>query len=253
MLAAYGGESSQAPALRLRVNERERAAADMHVLEVVAESAGRELGARTLPVQTRDCDALPNTLALVLVLLAQSAEAPPPTAARFALSAGAQVLLGVLPRAALGLQLQAATVWRPVAIRLSASALLPQALAVAEGSIHWQSYELALEACSAGLQPLERLTVRLCGGPRAGLMYARSERFALQTEGASAALLYMGLLPEVSLRLGDASWLQLGAGVALALMRPRFFVALDGGDRVRVFDDPAPVRAELTLSWTQIF
>jgi hypothetical protein len=169
------------------------------------------------------------------------------------LSAAAQALFGVLPHSALALQLRAATVWKPVSLRLAAAVLWPQTLQVAEGSIRWQSYELALEACSSALQPVSWLALRLCTGPRVGFMLARSQDFALQTKGAGVTLLYLGVGPEASFRLGPATWLQLGAGIAVALLRPQFFVGIDGGERVRVFDEPTLMRGELGLSLAEIF
>lgn len=67
------------------------------------------------------------------------------------------------------------------------------------------------------------------------------------------ALLYLGVLPEVSLRLRAATRLQLGVGISVALIRPQFFVGLDGGERVLVFAEPTVVRSELAISLAQIF
>lgn len=271
MLAAYGG-GAQAPALRLRVRDA-GVHAGTQLLEASAFSGGRDLGTRTLPVKGSDCDALPNTLALVLVLLATeaapvatatappkpSAAGPPAVAPKPAqhhdieLAAGAQALFGVLPHTAAGLQLRAAIASRPMAVRLAIGLVWPQQLEVAEGAILWRSYEMAIEACSYPLQPLAWLGLRLCAGPRFGVMFARSEGFALQTKGTSAGLLYLGMQPEAAVRLGTKTSLQLGGGIGVALWRPRFYVGLDGGEHMRVFDEPAPVRAELTVSLAQIF
>ena len=294
-LAAEGGEGSADPEVPLLVHLRARdgADADTTLLELEASAAGRPLGLRTLPVRTRDCAALPDALALVLVLLsraagptrqaASTAPAPPPaaratepsaatgsatapsaTAPRrprpetrsetVAIGAGAGVWLRALPRAALALQLQAATRREPLALRLTAALLWPQELGVAEGFIQTRGYELALEVCSEQrVRSLPRLALRLCLGPRFGLLVARGRQFQLGNQRAHEFSLHLGMLPEALLRIAADTWLQLGAGGAVALVRPQFGVGLERGQRRLSLAAPGPLRAELGLSLVQIF
>jgi hypothetical protein len=139
-------------------------------------------------------------------------------------------------------------------VRMAASALWPAELRVAEGVLRWQSYELAVEGCLGGPLPsLPALALRVCAGPRVGWMFAGSREFLLHNERASRALIYLALAPEAALRLGGNTWLQLGAGVAAALLRPRFVVGLEAGLHERTLDQPSLLRAELALSVAQIF
>jgi len=180
-----------------------------------------------------------------------------PTKAIVSIAAGAQVVFGVMQYPAFGLQLRAATTGAPWSVRLGASALWPQELKVAEGNLRWHSYELAVDGCFGGPLPsLPALALRVCAGPRVEWMFARTQGFWLQNDRASKALLYLGVAPEAALRLGGGSsgtWLQLGAGVAGALLRPRFVVGLEAGQRERALDAPSALRAELMLSVAQIF
>jgi hypothetical protein len=140
-LAANGGEDTPAPEAQWQVRLRAQPGADpgqaTTSLEAEVFAAGRWLGQRTLAVRPRDCGALPDALALVLLLLAREAPpAPPPTAARLSpsaagsrdirppgrgsveLGAGAGLLFGTLPAAAFALQLEAATLSDPISLRL---------------------------------------------------------------------------------------------------------------------------------------
>jgi hypothetical protein len=254
-------------------------------IELDAFAYGQWLGHRTLSVRARDCVAVPDALALVLALLARQADpalqpmatAPgerksqparqaeqdmePPAAKReqsdsgsFSLGAGAGVFFGALPLTAVALQLQAATLGAPVSLRARATLLWPQEQGVAEGYVKMQDYELALEACAGfSFRDAPRLSLRLCGGPRAGLMVVRARDFALQNDQATEFLLYLGVLPEVSLALGPRTSLQLGVAGAAALIRPRFGVGLGSGARVSALSAPGAIRAELALSLIQIF
>lgn len=279
-LAANNGERALAPIWRVQLRAADEAAeAGVRSLALAAFSRQRSLGQRTLAVRSRDCAALPDALAWVLVLLAEEAgvQPPPPTAAvaqavdsdakptpvanqapeskrAFALGAGAGVSFGVLPSAAFGLQLQGSLLSEPVALRARAAFLWPQELAVAEGYVRMQSYELALEACPGtqlGARP--RIALRVCVGPRLGLLVARGRDFAIQNEHAAEFLLYFGVTPEASLALAGATWLQLSAGAAISLVRPRMGVAFDDGMRWMELSALHWLRAELMLSLVQNF
>jgi hypothetical protein len=170
------------------------------------------------------------------------------------LGAGAGVFLGALPTAALALHIHASTLSEPVALRLRAVFLWPQELRVVEGYVQMRDYELALEACSGlTLRHGLRLALRLCGGPRVGLVHARAREFRLQNERATELALYLGLMPEVSLALGPDTWLRFGVAGALALVRPRFGVGIDDVQRWTPLSSPRWLRAELALSLVQIF
>jgi hypothetical protein len=262
-LAAYGGESAPVGPTQVAVRDIGRAPDDPTEMqiELLATRRGRVLGQRTLPVRIRDCAALPRALAVVLVLLVHAEPAPAapaaperPATGNVSVAAGALVMFGVMQHPALGLQLRAATAGAPWSARLGASALWPQELEVAEGALRWHSFELAADGCFGGPLPrLPALALRVCAGPRVGWMFARSQGFLLQNDSASKALIYLGVAPEAALRLGGGTWLQLAAGVAGALLRPRFVVGLDAGLRERMLDKPSALRAELSLSVAQIF
>jgi hypothetical protein len=278
-LAADGGDDPQLAELRWKVRLRAQPAAQGEMsLALDAFAKGRLLGRRTLAIRERDCAAVPDALALVLLLLAREAEStvpePPPSAATMMppsaaaapraptpqphgvveLGAGAAVIVGALPAAAFGLQLQAATRTAPIAIRLRAAWLWPQELAVEEGVIAMRSYELAIEACSGlELTSSPRLALSLCAGPRAGVFHAAARGFTVVNHRADEFLLYFGALPEVSLALGPATWLRFGAGGAVALVHPRFHVGLDAGARSLALSAPGWLRAELGLTLVQNF
>lgn len=277
--------------LRLRGHSAPDAhAADELELELDAMADGRAVGQRRLTVRSSDCAALPDALAWVLVLLAQdAASAPQPAAAapstnqrqdmqaaappqlvaaespdsrapmpaspgRFALGAGAGVWVGVLPSAAFALQLQAAVTIEPIAYRLRATVLWPQQLDIAEGSVLMRDYELAIEACPGlQLETQPRVELRVCAGPRLGLLYASARDFALRNDEATQFLLYFGVAPEASLALGRNTWLQLSTGAAVGLMRPRIAVAFGDGQSRTVLPALRTLRAELMLSLLQIF
>jgi hypothetical protein len=278
--AADGGEVSGAfVPLQVRLGTPSAQAGDATVLELDAFTAERWLGHRTLSLRARDCAALPDALALVLVLLAHesppaqplpqvSAPLPPPAAATpaheararsapvgdFSLGAGAGLMIGALPSAALALQLQAATLGVPLSLRARATLLWPQEQRIAEGYVQTNDYELALEACAGfSFRDAPRVTLRLCAGPRVGLMRVRARDFALRNDRTTEFLLYLGLMPELALALGPNTSLQLGIAAALALLRPRFGVGLDSGLRVSALSTPSWLRTELLLSLVQIF
>lgn len=283
LAASGGGSQASEPRWQVQLRAAKAGSAAVRSLELEAFSAGRSFGQRTLEVRSRDCAALPDALALVLVLLAQEAgpgavepqltaaepaaqqerepiPAPAPrahgatSAGSLAVGVGAGVSFGVLPSAAFGLSLQASTLSEPVAFRVRASFLWPQELAVAEGRVLMRDYELALEACpGAQLDSRPRIALRLCVGPRLGLFHARGRDFDVQNERATEFLMYLGVTPEASLALAEGTWLQLSAGVAFALVRPRMGVAFDGGRRWRELSAPDWLRAELALSLVQIF
>jgi hypothetical protein len=169
-----------------------------------------------------------------------------------ALGAGVGVWLGALPAAALALQLQAATTGRTFSLRLRASLLWPQRQRIAEGVVRMADYELAAEVCTGfRFEDAPRLALRLCGGPRAGLLQVRADEFVVQNGRVSKFVLYLGLLPELGLALGPRTSLVLSGGAALALVRPQFAVVLE--DREEALPAPRWLRAELGLTLTQIF
>jgi hypothetical protein len=291
-LAAYGGGEGPSGRVQLQaaVTSRPGAQAGTILLQIAAFNADAALGTRELPVRTDDCAALPDALGLVLALLARDAAPAPPAAPvsaapasaaassslqpsaaeqtaprpqrppaparspHVALGIAAGAVFGVLPSAALALQLQAATPGDRLSLRLKAGLLWPQEHSLAEGFIQTRSYELALELCG-GLQwpGWSRLWLRLCAGPRVGVMHGRGRDFGVQNLSASEPLVHLGLTPELALRLASGTWLQLGAGAALAIMRPRFQVAVDGGRRIVELPHPALLRGELGMSIVQIF
>jgi hypothetical protein len=250
------------------------------LIELSARASGRALGRSQLHVTKADCDALPRALGQAVarfVRQASAAEAnrpllplPPgefetqPSASGLAsssesskvvvLGAGAGIFGGALPSAALALQLQAATANRPLSMRLRATLLWPQQRALTEGVITATGYELSLEACgSFSLPRWQRLELRLCLGPRVGVEAARGRNFPVYNAHPTNLLAYVGLTPGVALRLAGETWLQLGAGVALSVVRPHFLLGLDSDRRYIELSNPAVVRSELSASLLQVF
>jgi hypothetical protein len=95
--------------------------------------------------------------------------------------------------------------------------------------------------------------LRLCAGRRVGLLQAAARNFELVNHHATEFLMYFGAVPEASLALGAVTWLQASGGAAVALVRPRFDVGLDGGARSLPLDAPHWLRGELGLTPVQIF
>lgn len=273
---------SEAAATELKVALRSQGSAPVTRLQLQAATERRALGERVLPVRADDCAALPDTLALVLLLLSQSAgpepAPPPPMAAEpmvdselpwqrrsmpveppagdpvFGLGVGAGAMLGTLGRAALQLQLVAALRTPILDGRVRAAVLWPQAFAVAEGRVTMASYELALEACPkwrAAEQPKIELRLRI--GPRAGVIRAESRGFLVQNRTRNELLVYASVAPEAAVSLGPSTWLELGAGIALALQRPRFLLQFAEQKPDLELAGPAPVRGEFALTVVQMF
>ncbi|HTU59824.1 MAG TPA: hypothetical protein VMF89_15335, partial [Polyangiales bacterium] len=142
---------------------------EVMVIELSASSWGRPLGTRQLRVKASDCAALPRGLGDVIARMhyettaldagrrptllapaplpfqAQATSTPQDTATsseHVALGVGAGVAFGLLPSAALGLQLQAATPNYPVSLRLKLGMLWPQRYPVGIGAIEADSYDL---------------------------------------------------------------------------------------------------------------
>lgn len=247
---------------------------DGALVELTATHWGRPLGMRQLRIKPEDCAGLPRALGDVVARMSYEASArdvgrllmlPPPrllvqpTATDasaledyVALGVGAGVVGGLLPSAAFGLQLQAATTNQPVSLRLRLSMLWPQRHALFDGSITGYSVDLALEMCVGFRLLNEKLALRACVGPRPGVEFARGQDFSTHNELLAKPFLYFGLAPEVSLRLASATWLQLGGGLALGLVRPRMRLGLDSERRSLKLTDPAAVRSELIASVVQI-
>ncbi|MET0388723.1 MAG: hypothetical protein ABW321_22315, partial [Polyangiales bacterium] len=283
---AANGISGSPRQLRVAVTNRPGIQRGTTLLQIVATDAGRPLGTRELPVSTGDCAALPEALGLVLALLTLEPEpvsvapATQPTAAattapqpletkpsrrparprvstpgaHVALGVSASAVFGVLSSVAPALQLQAATPGDRLSLRLKAGLLWPQERAIEEGFIATRSYELALELCAGWPWPgWPQLWLRLCGGPRIGVMLARGRGFEIANLSNTEYLVHLGLTPELAFRLARATWLQCGAGASLAVARPVFRVAIEGGQRILELPYPQAVRAELGLSIVQIF
>lgn len=252
---------------------------EVMVIELSASSWGRPLGTRQLRVRASDCAALPRGLGDVIarmhyeataldagrrpVLLAPAplpfeAQASTPentedSSEHVALGVGAGVAVGLLPSAALGLQLQAATPNYPISLRLKLGMLWPQRYPVGTGAIEADSYDLTVEMCpSYRLASWDRLTLRICVGPRVGFERARGRDLADPTETRARAFLYFGLTPEVALRLAGATWLQLSGGLALGIIRPHLLIGVDRERRSIELPDSSTFRSELLASIVQV-
>jgi hypothetical protein len=273
---------SQRPLATLRVELRalDRVPNDVTQIELRAFRGAHALGVRVLPFRMRDCPALPDTLALVLQLLSRSAApdapAPPPEAgpplqpiaaeavdspelprplppARTSWGVGIAIgaSFGALSRPAAALQVLAGLHVSMLELRLNAAFLWPQELAIAEGSVELSAYELALEACPTA--KFDPWAVRLCFGPRFGIVRATSRGFAVTNRDAAEFSLYLGVLPELAVALSATTWLQLSGGVSLALQRPKFVLQFQTGSAPLALDGPAVLRADVGVSLSQLF
>jgi hypothetical protein len=240
-------------------------------------------------VRADDCKALPDTLALVLWLLAQSAEpepepppaalqqpvaapavAPrdpevppgqgpppppppsPPSTTHFGAGLGGALALGVLPRAALQLQLLAVVRVPIFEGRIRAALLWPQTIAVAEGRVAMQSYDVALEVCPRWqVSNAPALELRGCVGPRFGLLRAASSGLVRNADN-SELLVYAGASAEAALAVSESSWLQLAAGLGIALRRPRFVLDFETPQPSLPIEGPELWRGEFGLAFVQI-
>ena len=275
-LAAYGvtrlGESNMV----VRVRSHADLAKGGTVIELSAIMAGRSLGRSELHVTNADCDALPRTLGQVLARMARHQSAADankpllplpaeaflqPSAASAAepseyvvLGLGAGIMGGMLPSAAFALHLQAATPNQPLSMRVRATLLWPQRQTMQEGVIETRAYELSLELCGGFRLPSwQRLALRLCLGPRIGVEDARGRKFPVYNGNPVDLYAYLGAAPEVALQLAGDTWLQLGGGAGLAIVRPHFLLGLDSARRSIELSNPAFVRSELSASLLQIF
>jgi hypothetical protein len=276
-LAALGMSSTRGVSLIVTVRTLASADPDSMLLELTATSWGRPLGTRQLRVKATDCAALPRGFGDVIARMSYDATAQdtgrrllPPAPPRFqvqtsppaeaagprdyiALGIGAGVVAGMLPSAALGLQLQAATVNYPISLRLKLGMLWPQRHIVPEGAVQAHAYDLSLEMCpSYRLPSWERLTLRICVGPDMGVVQAEGEGFAAATGSFTRPFLYFGLAPEVSLRLTGATWLHLGGGVALGIVRPHVLLGVDSERRSIDLPELSAVREQITAGIVQI-
>jgi hypothetical protein len=170
------------------------------------------------------------------------------------LGIGAGFVGGVLPYAAAALQLLAATTNLPVSFRLRATVLWPQQIVSEQGVIDTASYDLSLEICGTVLLPSwQRLALRLCAGPRIGIEDSRYKDLPLSNKHLTNLFAYVGLAPELALQLASATWLQLGGGIGLAVVRPHILLGIDRQRRNVELSNPATVRTELGLSLLQVF
>ena len=272
-MAALGMTDTRSVNLTVKLQALPSTDPDSMLIELTASSWGRPLGTRQLRVKASDCAALPRGFGDVIARMAFEATAldmgrrplllaPPPfqvqagppqsapeLSEHVALGVGAGVAFGMLPSAALGLQLQAATPNYPVSLRLRLGMLLPQGYEVPAGTIRSDSYDLTLEMCpSYRLPQWQRLTLRICFGPRIGIKRAWGQDFNEPTERIARGFLYFGAAPEVVLRIAGSTYLVLGGGSALGVIRPRLLIGVDTERRSIELPGSSTVRHELTAS-----
>lgn len=275
-LAVYGitrlGESN----IVVRVRTHPGSAPGSFLLELTATMAGRSLGRSELPVTHADCDALPRTLGQIIARMARQQSAAdankpilplpaeaylqpaaadaPELSEHVVLGVGAGTVAGVLPSAAFALHLLAATPNQPLSMRARATLLWPQRQTLKEGVIDSRAFELSLELCGGFHVPnWEQLVLRLCLGPRIGIEDARGRKFPVYNAHPVDLYAYLGAAPEVALQIASRTWLQLGGGAALSIVRPHFLLAIDSARRSVELSNPAVLRAELSASLVQIF
>jgi hypothetical protein len=264
-----------------------RAARPDHVLNFTIRAwRGREvLGSRALSVQETECAALPDAVALVVLLLARNAgsteEAAPPSTAGlpaapdsetppgltaalepraapdtqlFGIGAGASAVLGVLPSTALAVQVAAETAPAWFGVQLRGTLLWPQTRTIAEGSVRFEGYRLGLLGCLAwGPEPSSRLDLRACAGPAASWLRASGRGFSLRNDATTKLAIHAELQLQAAWALVGATWLRIHAGAGVALQRPRFLLAVGDSTEVRELPSPSVVAGELGFSLVQIF
>src|SRR5690349_19760545 len=223
-------------------------------IEVSAERG--ELGSRQLEVHAADCAALPNAVAIVVVLLAQSSEpAQPPPASRpagtapeptpvararaplaeidsepywrVAVGAGVGLAIELLPSTAGSAhvrgELNLADHWIAV---LQLEVPLPQTLAVEEGEVSFAAYALSADVCAGardrGQSPL---LLRACAGPAAALVHAQGDGFLLDNRNQNEVMLAFAARAELAAAVAPFSRIVLQAGGGVAALRPRFLLS----------------------------
>jgi hypothetical protein len=173
-----------------------------------------------------------------------------PARPRFKLGAGLAALLGVLPRPATTLRLEAETKPEFFSLRLRGSWFWQQTRASAPGSsVRFDGYELALHACLEWLLDAWPLVhARVCLGPGASSLRAAARGWPLD----KALSVTLGSQLEAALPLSGSTWLRAGMGLGVALLRPRF--VLRPTDRQDAITLPSPdlLQAELGIGLVQV-
>ncbi len=229
-----------------------------HRAEVVlATRAGESLGVRTLASDNRDCRSLDEALAVMLAIMlnvrradvpALAREAPPPPRWRPRAGAGAGVVLGLLPQAALetvagaGLMrggrlepgIEVAWAWTPES-------------AAAEGRLRVQtaSARLAIAPVLVAWGSRTDLRLRLSAG--AGPMWASASDFARVFTTATRLIVDARAGIQLGVRVAGPLWVQAGAEVGWVPVRPDFVVRNADGSKETLFQ-PQPVIATAGLS-----
>jgi hypothetical protein len=207
------------------------------VAELAARVAGEVVGVRQLSAPRGDCAALRRPIALVLAMLLDDASAlvkpalpAPPLRLRWygALSAGAR--LGLLPRASAAFD-AAVGVAHASGLTLSVRtgyALPVEARTASGAGGRFQALLAELAVCPALSRADRALVVRGC----AGLALDTTVATPLGLDGASTELRLAAAVPislALALRLSGDTWLELGAGPSIYVIRPTAIMILRDG------------------------
>jgi hypothetical protein len=267
-------------ALRVRVTASgdDEATTQWIAIEVGAERG--ELGSRELEVHAADCAALPNAVAIVVVLLAQSAEpaatlpppdtppeprdrSPPKPAAfgaepepywRAAVGAGVGLALELLPASAASVHVRGElNLWDAAVAVLQAEVPLPQTLYIEEGAVSFAAYALSADLCAGSRdRGTSAITLRGCAGPAVALLQARGSGFRLDNRNEIKPMLAIAAHAEAAAAVAPYSRIVLQGGGGIAALRPRFL--LHHADRsLHPVHTPGLFYATLGVGFVQMF
>jgi hypothetical protein len=171
----------------------------------------------------------------------------------FKLVAGLSMWLGVLPLPAAALQLEAESAPAFFSVRLRGTLLLPQTRSLAEGTVRYGGFDLALHACLEWmLDSLPLLHTRVCLGPSARGLQAAAHDFQRDNGASTELSVNIGTQLEAAVSLSDSTSLRVGLGGGIALSRPRFLLELANSTNRLGLPSPDLFNAEVGLSLVQV-
>jgi hypothetical protein len=238
---------------------------------LLADRTGQALGSRELRLDSARCEALTETLALIVAVMLDPDPAPPPpelpaalpvvVAApppppapppwRLGVGLGPVLATGVTPGPGFGVGVQAALGRAGrVAYGAALEGFLPAEQAIVGEAVgRFQAGLARLRACPR-LAGGDRVRLEACLSVEAGLVRYAGRGFDVEGAGvrvhAGAAL-----GPALELRLTDATFVRLAADAAVPFVRHRYvFTEADGRTRQRAFEAPvAGARAHVGVGW----
>lgn len=285
--ARAGGPLPNALRVRVTASGDDAGTTQWIAIEVGAERG--ELGSRELEVHAADCAALPNAVAIVVVLLAQSAEPaaasvrdagaatpappdvsttprdqPPPKPAAFsaesepywraAVGAGVGLALELLPATAASVHVRGElNLWDAAVAVLQAEVPLPQTVYIEEGAVSFAAYALSADLCAGSRdRGTSAITLRGCAGPEVALLQARGSGFRLDNRNEIKPMLAIAARAEAAAAVAPYSRIVLQGGGGIAALRPRFLLH-HADQSPRPVHAPGLFYATLGVGFVQMF